>query len=124
MNFQTNVDFSEIFPDSTKILEKWRGTKYKNAIKCLEIVVVGRLPTPVSLGIDGDSGVLSQQQFLGRELSSLQLDALRSQLQVPVEEDGAGLGRVVHILDELLKSLDNIAWKSGGKERNSVKCYH
>ena len=49
---------------------------------------------------------------------------LRSQLQVPVEEDGAGLGRVVHILDELLKSLDNIAWKSGGKERNSVKCYH
>ena len=49
---------------------------------------------------------------------------LRSQLQVPVEEDGAGLGRVVHVLDELLKSLDNITWKSGGKERNSVKCYH
>ena len=71
-------------------------------------VVVGRLPAPVSLGVDSDGGVLAEEQLLCCEQSSVQLDALRSQSEVPVEEFGAGLGRVVHVLDELLQGLERV----------------
>ena len=68
-------------------------------------MVVGGLPPPVGLRVDGDGGVLAEQQLLCGELSSVQLNALWSQPKVPVEEDGAGLRRVVHVLDKLLESL-------------------
>ena len=71
-------------------------------------VVVGGLPPPVRLAVDADGRVLAEQQLLCGQVSSLQLNTIRGKLEVPVEEDGARLGGVVHVLGELLESLQRL----------------
>ena len=82
-------------------------------------LVAGGLPAPVGLGVHGEGEPLPQQQLLGINNPSGQLNTTRSQLQSPIKQNGGGFRRIIDIVNEFLQCLKLHQVKRHSVRRNT-----